>query len=400
MRKIIIGLALVGLLVPVLAQAKTLEDLLVEKGVITKSEARAAASGAGRVYWDNGTRLEFPDVGFSTRIATHIKARYEFTDNDNADNTSSFEIPTARLKIDGSVLNNEFTYVLQLDFTKSSGSGTLLDAALAWHPSDFLSIKAGQFKTGVSRQFNTSSPYLQFAERTLVSDTFDLGRQQGAQIGVNLGDVATVGVGLFNGSSAGEGINSTGVDTDHAIVVNARANVVGEMNPYVEADVDGTEDLAINVGGAYAFSTDKAAGISTDHQVVSVDANLKWQGFSFNGEFFWEDFDPDNASSRDHWAFYVQAGYFFLPQELELAARWGYMDCDNGHFGSFNPVCKNKNGQQNDIDTINEVAVNINYYWWKHNLKAQVGWYFDTRDPVNGSSIDTNRWLLQLSSYF
>ena len=100
MRKAMLLAALL-LLTPAISQAKTLEELLIEKGVITKGEAGGVSdAGASKVYWNRGTRIDFPDTGFTTSIATQIQARYAFTDNDEDSgerNTSSFSLRRARL---------------------------------------------------------------------------------------------------------------------------------------------------------------------------------------------------------------------------------------------------------------------------------------------------------------
>jgi hypothetical protein len=45
--------------------------------------------------------------------------------------------------------------------------------------------------------------------------------------------------------------------------------------------------------------------------------------------------------------------------------------------------------------------VGINHYWWKHNLKAQLNYdHVNERVLGEGDDINTNKWLLQLSSYF
>ena len=65
MRKLTIIAALL-LLIPSIAQAKSLEDLLVEKGVITKSEARGAHHEMGsKVYWQGGSRIDFAVFTFA-----------------------------------------------------------------------------------------------------------------------------------------------------------------------------------------------------------------------------------------------------------------------------------------------------------------------------------------------
>jgi len=167
MRKATLVAALL-LLAPTVSQAKTLEDLLVEKGVITKGEAMGASdSGASKVYWNQGTRVEFPDTGFTTNIATLLQTRYAFSDNDEKAgqrNTSSFDVNRARLMISGTALNKEFSYMLSTDFVSANDSDAnfgaapaIRDAYIDWKPcNDESGVRMGAFKTAISRQFNTN----------------------------------------------------------------------------------------------------------------------------------------------------------------------------------------------------------------------------------------------------
>src|SRR5262249_51589103 len=130
MRKSLIIAAALLVAAPAVSQAKTLEELLVEKGGITKTEAKNAgtSSAASKMYWNNGTRFEFPDNGFTAGFATHLEQRYEFFDDDEdfgGRDTSSFEVTKARLIISGTAMHNEFSYYLMPDFVGSkSGSGS------------------------------------------------------------------------------------------------------------------------------------------------------------------------------------------------------------------------------------------------------------------------------------
>src|SRR5690606_15385075 len=102
MRKVTILTALL-LAAPGFAQAASLEDLLVDKGVITKSEMAGVVRGAhhdhgqpGRVYWNKGSELYFPEQEFTAKVYTQLQTKYEYTDydsddTDNAD-TSSFDV--------------------------------------------------------------------------------------------------------------------------------------------------------------------------------------------------------------------------------------------------------------------------------------------------------------------
>lgn len=412
MRKLLV-LAAALLIAPAVTQAKTLEDLLVEKGVITKAEAHGAtSSSASKVYWNNGTRFEFPDNGFTASFATFLQQRYTFTDNDEEagrKNTSSFDVKAARIVISGTALNNEFAYHLEPDFSyDGDGDGAygveLLDAYLTWNACDWAAIKMGQYKTFISRQFNTTDWKLQFPDRTVMSDYFDLGRQAGLS-----GEFATednmfvLSAGIFNGLSDGEGMNRSGVDTKHSGGLAVRINPIGQMDSYAEADVDYTEDFAMSLGAAYMFSnasSDMGLGAEdVDVNSLSFDVNMKVQGFSLNGEFFWSNYDVDSSDDEpDVIGFYIQAGYFLMPKKFEVAARYGLLDCDNDDDAPARNTVGICNG---GIDKVNEVGIALNYYWWKHNLKASLAYTFLNESPVgDGSDVNTNKWMFQLSSYF
>lgn len=398
MRKLCFLTALL-LLAPGVTLAASLEELLVNKGVITNEEARATMhegeSGSAKVYWNKGTRIEFPDKGFTTSIATLIRSSYRFTDRDsdaaNNVNTSSFQVDNARLNISGSALHNEFKYKLQTDFVRSP---SLLDAYLEWHPCDYGWVRFGQFKTLVSRQYNTSAGSLQFADRSQATNYFNRGRQPG-MLGSVSGDdgMYHLYAGIFNGASDGEGINSRGVDTNHAGTIGVRFNPMGEMNAMSEGDVEYTEDTAVSLGATYHYSEDTVSGADFEEHLVSVDANVKSEGLSVHGEFYYESQKAVGANTPDFepLGFYLQAGYFINPKELEIAARYGMVDCDNSACSAYNSGV---------IDQQQQAGASLNYYWWKHNLKAQLGYDFINDDTVAGNDLNTSRWTLQLTSWF
>lgn len=400
MRKIMF-LAAILLLAPAVSQAKTLEDLLVEKGVITKGEASSAKKGSvGSVsYSSKGTRFDFPQEGFTTAFKVYLQEAYEFVDYDEDsgnENTSSFDVTKARVYMYGTALNEEFSYLLNGDFVGDSEDGeksaALKDAYLTWHACDEGWVRIGQFKTGISRQFNNSSSKLMFARRSLVSDFFDLDRQGGADGQWNFADGAfVVGAGLFNGESAGEGVNRSGVDTNHTGVLTARYNALGTIDSYSEGDIDWSDDAALSIGGAYAYSEGtEVAGLDFDKNSISVDANFKYVGWGLNAEYFYSTEDIDGAADDiEPQGFYAQMGYFIEPKTIELAAGYSYLDCDDGLAG----------GDCAGNDNLNEVKAGVNYYWWGHNLKVQLNYVFQNEDVSGsgGEDLNTNKWLIQFT---
>jgi phosphate-selective porin OprO and OprP len=434
-------LAALLLLVPSVSQAKTLEELLVEKGVITKSEASTTTveNSSAKVYYNEGTRIEFPDVGFTAKINTLLTTRYTFSDNDedfrrtDADfpgtyngvndtrlNRSSFDIQFARVMVSGTALYQEFAYRLEVDLVGNSNdltqftpnayrngdrrTPTMKDAWITWQPCEGYGTKMGQFRTYISRQANTDVGKLQLPDAAVVTQYNDLGRSQGIVQNASWFDgVVQAGAGIFNGLSDGEGENHSGIDTNHTGVVSLRVNPSGKMDVLDETDVNDTQDFSTSIGAAYAYTEvhrNFTGGVNRQEdgnlQHVSTDANIKYKGFSLHAEYYHQRGESEHSNVLDYQTNggYVQAGFFILPKELEIAGRYGFLDCDSG----------TAPGMCAGLDNINEAMGAINYYWWKHSMKASLAYGFVNEDVVgsnsNTSDANTNRWLFQLSSYF
>ncbi len=408
MRKLSIVAGLL-LLAPAVSQAKTLDDLLVEKGVITKAEAMSASgAAASKTWWSQGTRWDFPSEGFTSQLNTTIQPRYTFTNNDEdsgSNNTSSFDMHLVSIAVSGTALHEEFSYMLDAEFTSDGGSSdsstgtsaataSLRDAWLQWNACDWAHIRMGQFKTQLDRQFNTNDHTQQFADNSLASNTFNLGRQNGLAAWGDFADgMFQASAGIYNGLSTGEGQNRPGVDVRETGIVSARWNAMGKMNVQEEGDINWTEDMAVSIGAAYAFSQANQTGIGDfDQDNISADVNFKWNGWSMHGEYYMQNMNPDTGSDVEPSGFYAQVGYFIDPKKWEIAARYSYVDCDDGAYSQ--GVCSGN-------EEVNEASLGVSYYWWKHNLKGQLNYVFGDEEVLgDGDDISTSKWMFQLSSYF
>lgn len=396
-------------LAPVASQAKTLEELLVEKGVITRAEASSASSAAhSKVYYNKGTNIDSGDAGITTKFNVGLQPRYTFTDNDDESgtpNVSSFDMNLARVEMTGSAMDGEWEYKLQGDWARSGADKPndtrLSDAYVQWNNCDWSHIRFGQFKVGAGRQYRVSDFASQFADRdTFPTQVFNYGRQQGIAGGLDLLDGRwTIGAGIFNGLSVGEGQNLPGNDRKHVGAVETNFAIMGKQKRGVEGDIDFTEDFAWDVGGSFVYSDenypateDKMADRFKVH-TISADTGMKYKGFSLVGEYYWQDIDSRarDTDKSDNGA-YVQLGYFLQPKKWEVAARWGLLSCDEE---SIYDVCQG-------IDDVNEVGAAINYYMMGHNLKAGLNYSREEVDPLaeGASNYKRNRWIFQVSSFF
>ncbi|MCB0359160.1 MAG: hypothetical protein KDD44_05980, partial [Bdellovibrionales bacterium] len=223
MRKLSV-LAIAGLLaVPMSAQAKTLDELLLEKGVVAGS-----GSAAGSANYHGGSRLEF-DNGFSIKFNVQLQSRYEYEDFEDSEargleDTSGFSMRRVRLVASGDLMDGEFSYKLQNDFASNGGGSDLKDAWIQWNLDDAAMVRMGQYKQPFSRQENASSAKLQFPDRSIANEYFAESRHNGAMLHGDLGG-AHYYAGLYNGNSDGEGRNAGPTDNNMNGIAAINANL-------------------------------------------------------------------------------------------------------------------------------------------------------------------------------
>lgn len=401
----IVSAGLICTSAPATAQAQSLEDLLVEKGVITRSEAgKAQAAGASRVYYDKGLKFDFPDQGFNFGIFTMFQPRYQFSDNDEKfglKNTSGFSNRRARIYMGGSALNKEFTFNIMTDLVGTTDDGEsvpdLQDAFISWNPLPSTELRMGQYLVPFAHESYISPAKAQIPEFSVTTLQFALFRQPGAGTWWKNEDSSFfMGASMYNGNSTGEGRNRQAVDTNHLGVFNLRWTPLEKLDYLEEGDYLNTASPAFSMGVAYAYGQNGItipgdAGISSvedvDTQTFDLDLNFKYKGFAAHGELLTRELDRDSGDSSPlGWT--AQFGYFLLPKEFELAARYAYVDCDNGSAGG---QCKA------GTEDIHEVAVSANYFFWGPSLKAQLA-YIHRNDAYEGEDQSGNKIIFQFTS--
>lgn len=374
-------LAAAGILAIVLASqsafAKTLEDVLKEKGVITEEDYKAVTKSRPLDYkLGKGFTFTSPDEKFQLSLGGYLQSRYTFTDNETGQDTSEFRVRRMKLFTNGYAYTKDLTYKLQVEFTDSA---KLLEHAwLNYKLVDEAQILFGQAKTPFTRQEITSAGAQQFVDRANATNTFKVGYDTGLMLH---GKVAK---GLLNynlGVYGGVGQNTLRTTNNNALAARVAFNPLGDMS-YSEADLEQSEKPLVSIGSNYymdtlkktsatAFETNNltfagsngwlkgssfGATEKVDINTFGIDAAFKWMGFSAQGEYFvgQADGQTSNNTLRAH-GFYAQAGYFIIPKQLEVATRYSYVDPNRD--------------SANDLRT--ETSGAISYYFNKHNLKLQ-----------------------------
>lgn len=333
------------------------------------------------VAWKDG-KTTITSKSAELVISNRLQVRFTSEDLDTGSATSqperdSFRVRRFKTKFDGWVYTKDLTYELQVNWPDSSN--VLEDANINY---DFTKgkkafmLKAGQYKVPFGRQELTSSGSQQFVDRSTVSNTFARGRDIGLQLwGTPLGGKIDWRVGLFNGNG-----RTTSRNDNDDLQLNARLQWAPFGDPkYSEGDFDSSDRPLFSIAAGYESNLREvaAAGSVVAHQndqtITAFDAVFKYKGLSIFGEMFDRENDrTKNLSDFDDSGYVLQAGYFVIPQKLEIALRVAEFDPNDG-------VANNER---------TEDGIAVSYYWNKHNHKLQAD-YRQIEDKARRNSKDS-----------
>jgi len=385
--------------------AKTLEDVLKEKGVITEADYKEITRVKPIDYKiGKGFTFTSADEKFQLSLGGRLQARYTFFDREQESGAASqrqdvseWRIRRMKVWMSGYAYTKDLTYLLQTEMTQTSSSpstGTgnagakFIDHAyLNYRLMDEVQLLVGQTKVPFGRQWLTGSGNLSFIDRSPVSDAF----RPGYDIGLKLHGKIAKGLVTYDfGGYGGKGQGIISGTNDNSFAARLTVNPLGEL-PYNEADLDTTGKPLVSVGANYfydrlAFTRGADAGTSTfestnqnfmssagwltasrtfgrgvqsekvEAQMIGIDAAFKWLGSYTVAEYFIGQAEGDRSGAllRAH-GFFAQTGYCVIPKKLEIAARYSYLD-------------PNRDARN---DLLTEVAGAVSYYFSKHNLKLQ-----------------------------
>ena len=398
------------------ASAKSLEDVLKEKGVITEDDYKEIIKSRPYTYTPGqGFSLMTEDGKYRLTIGGQYQIRYDFLGLDSdtnggiAQDYSKFQFRRAKLCLSGNAFTKDLTYTMNINFANSNGTagttssgGLLEETYLQYRLIDEAQFRFGQDKVQFGRGFITSSSKLQFVDVSNITNAFIPGYDTGLSLGgIVLDGLINYTVGVYGGA----GQNTFRSTNDNAFAARIAVNPLGPMK-YSESDVEYSKKPLLSIGGSYFkdtlkytsvaapavtmesnnsyftkayssatstpggwFTAGQAAALnksgaaaawrSNEHvyfDMFGADAAFKWRGFSLQSEYFLAlaNGEVDHKEQIGQ-GFYVQSGYFVIPKTLELAARYAYMDPNR----SLN----------NDHWT--ETTGAISWYINEHNLKLQ-----------------------------
>jgi phosphate-selective porin OprO/OprP len=398
--------------------AKTLEEVLKEKGVITEADFKEVTAARPVTYQPGkGFTFTSSDAKFRLSLGGRGQFYYQYLDRDDvngpAKEVSTFRVRRFKAYMAGYAFTKDLTYRVQVDLAKST---QMLEYGwINYRFVDEAQLQAGQFKMPFSRGELTGTAVLQFVDRANAVDAFKPSYDVGAMLhGKTLGGKLAYNAGLFNGTGQG----STRTTNSGAWAARVVFSPLGDM-PYNEPDLANSPNPLVSAGAGYFANTLKRNGNSTfldttistppyagtsgwlgknaanttifdntervDVGTYGFDAAFKWRGFSATGEYFGGKAEGQSLGGSVHArGYYGQAGYFLIPKHLEVAARYSCVD-------------PNRDRAQ---DMLIEVAGAVSYYFQGHNLKIQ-GDYTNIHTQISGKqATDDNQVRVQAQLVF
>ena len=383
--------------------AETSLDEKIAQEVAEQVEAKALVTAD---HGGKGFRFETADGNWQTNLQWRAQLRYTIPDtgdprqvgNFTGPDQSTFEARRLRMKIGGHGFRPWLKYYFEVDLqptrdtddSSASASSRVIDWRIDVAKWDWGGLRVGQWKIDYNRERVDSSGRQQFVERSIVNRQFTIDRQVGVQLRGHAFKNTRADLRWFAGAFTGEGRGVRGTDNNLLYTGRLQWNFLGRDLGLRQTDVEFTElptaSLAFAastvIGSCTRWSSSgcgnldgfTSAGNATPDQFKVEQAvqefAYKHRGLSIQQEFHFKSItDRVNDTTSQLRGLYAQAGYFFhhlypnIPEQLEFAARYAYLEEPNGQDISFD------NERQ-------EFTLAANWFFKGHNNKLtfDVSW--------------------------
>lgn len=320
------------------------------------------------VAWKDG-KTTITARNAKIEIGNRVQVRYTQQEPEEGESKGSFRVRRAKFAVSGTVYD---VWKFKTQAVWSGGSTTLEDAYIEYAANPMATVWFGQGKAWFGRQELTSSGSQQFVDRSIVSERFAAGRDQGLSlIGKNPGKTFEYNVGIYNGN----GRNASSNDDDEFLTVGRLVWTPFGEYKLEESALDYPSSPKLALGIAAMDTTDGGDDVSR----VGVEAAFKLGGFNTVAEYYTESLDfGDGSGELDTDGFYIQLGYLFPNKKFELAGRYAAISPDVA-------------GDADEIET----GIAASYYLQKHGQKLQAD-FRQVEDEASGTTDDEFRLQFQI----
>lgn len=269
------------------------------------------AQNTNKINYIPGSGLDFGfhNDEYHFNIGGFVQPKYTYSKMDGEKAGHELNVNHAFFTLRGNAVKEKISFELQTDFSLSA---PLLDAWVGYHPTENITIAAGQKKSPLNnREMTINEDRLTFAERSLLStELSNTGREFGGFAEVRIGKgnfkiVPQVAV------TSGDGRNSFGSnsrDTDlGGLKYGGRLDIYPlgffKYQEYLAtADVHHEDNFKMVIGSAYSYNKGVSESVGEghgnftfydaqlkimhpDYRKLYADILMKYRGFSLLGEY-------------------------------------------------------------------------------------------------------------------
>ncbi|MBW6478466.1 MAG: OprO/OprP family phosphate-selective porin [Bacteroidales bacterium] len=309
------------------------------------------------ISFDKGLGFFDPDSVFGLNIRFRMQNRAAMntiSGSNLAPDNFEANVRRLRLRFDGFVGNTDFTYYLQLSFSRgdqdwdnSGFPGIVRDAMVFYNFSPNFYLGFGQGKLPGNRQRVTSSGSQQFADRSAVNAIFNIDRDFGVMAYYNSGNEGFV-YRIKTAISSGEGRNI--VNTDPGLAYTGRLELLplGEFKKdgdFFEGDLFREKSPKLSLGATLSYnhraaktSGQRGVYLPEEQNILSsfIDLIAKFNGWAMASEFAVRSINDQQVFYVDESLLYTFTGWginnqlsYVFPSNYEIAVRHTYVEPGN-----------------------------------------------------------------------
>lgn len=373
---------------------ESLEKRLEAQETKAAAKEKEPALEAG---YDDGFFIRSKDKPFSMVFNGFGQFLYSLNNPLGQNVNHGFDVALARLAISGNIFDPKLQYFMQLQGSTFGDNNniTMLDWWLKYNFAPEIGVQGGRFVLPYSRQFYTHPGNLLFADLSEADFAFNLPRSIGGHVSGKLGPVSYHGA-VLNSIRALDAPGQQNFGSQIAVLGRLEFDILKPYGYYETSPKPVTEpQLSIGIATAYN-PIDGGSGfqnlVSGDTTTnVTLDLGFRTGGFSFQGAGYYrhDNFTTAGLKDGNDWGYYSQAGYYLIPQTLEVAARISGLEFDT----------LNASGA---VRKTTAYSAGLNYYIHGHNLKFQTDYSYLDNSRFSGqpNARDRHRFRFQTQFLF
>ena len=286
---------------------------------------------------DEGFRIQSRDANWRLRVGLQMAAYYQPFFENGVTDWNNFGFAYVRPRVNGYLFRPWFEYWCSMELRNFPP--ILLDCFVDVHRWSFFGLRAGQFRTPLSRHENRQPQDVLFPDWATTANYFYPGRDRGVLLYGETPYLTITPASLPDEPDTDRRAAGP-LPAGRRVMVNPLGKMAPTEMPYVTADGPVPFRFSLTGQGAWGRVNPNGVGFNgdaffqqsqqgeRDQEVVSCDLQVQWQQFGFFGEFYARHVQPRGVptASFNQLGAWFQAHVTFYRRILDFGVRFDWID--------------------------------------------------------------------------